>query len=206
MTLVLIGGGGHAGSVVDVVRSAGLQLLGILTPSGAPPAHGLIRLGDDKWLENAPPSTDLHLAFGPQRGSTRREALFDSLEARGFRLPVIIAGTAIVSPSATVGAGSILMHGAFVNSSTRIGRNCIINTRAVVEHDCHIGDHTHVAPGVVISGGVEIGRRCLIGAGAVLLPGIKITDGTVIGAGAVVVRAVETSGETWSGNPARRHL
>lgn len=47
-------------------------------------------------------------------------------------------------------------------------------------------------------------RGASIGAGAVILPGLTIGEGATVGAGAVVTRDVP-AGETWLGNPARRH-
>ena len=49
-----------------------------------------------------------------------------------------------------------------------------------------------------------VGKGASLGGGAVILPGITIGEGAMIGAGAVVTRDVP-AGETWIGNPARRH-
>ena len=48
MKLVLVGGGGHCISCVEVLRSAGLAVEGVIDPRGAP--DGLKHLGDDSWL------------------------------------------------------------------------------------------------------------------------------------------------------------
>lgn len=205
MTLILIGGGGHAGAVAEVARSAGWLVVGVLAPEDSPVPSGLVRLGDDSWIDQAPEDAAFHVAFGSRPGRGAREALFEKLSIRGLSLPAIVAATAIVSPSASLGAGAIAMHAAVINTAARVGLNCIINTRALVEHDCAIGDHTHIAPGALLGGGVQVGNCCFVGAGAVILPGVSIADGVLIGAGAVVVRSIGEPGGTWSGNPARRH-
>jgi sugar O-acyltransferase (sialic acid O-acetyltransferase NeuD family) len=201
MTLVLIGGGGHAAVVADVARAAGFTIAGVLTPKDATPSVDLPRLGDDDWVDAAPSDIGFHLAFGHLAG---RRSVFARLHAAGRRLPIITATTATVGSRVSVGDGSILMNGTIVNAGSTIGRNCIVNTRAVVEHDCRIGDHTHIAPGAIIAGGVSIGEAVMVGAGAVLLPGVSVAAHVVIGAGAVVVRSIEEQG-TWFGNPARQH-
>lgn len=206
MTLILMGGGGHAKVVADVARSAGFSILGVLTPAGHDPAPDLVRLGADDWIDQITPGSDVqfHIAMGPTPGTRSREDLFERLQTRGLALPVIQASSAITSPTATAEAGTIIMHAAVVNASAAIGQNCIINTRAVVEHDSFIGDHTHVGPGALLCGGVHIGSSVLIGVGAVVLPGVRIVDDVTIGAGSVVTRSIDMPGTRWWGNPARK--
>jgi UDP-perosamine 4-acetyltransferase len=198
--LVLIGGGGHARVVADVARSAGFELLGVLTPEGTQAADGLERIGDDSWIDSAPDDVGFHLAFGGAERAGQYQRL------RGTRaFPALVSPAAFVSPSARTGDGTLVVHGAIVNGGAEIGENAIVNTRALVEHDCWVGDHSHIAPGAVLAGGAKVGAGCLIGVGAVLLPGVSIADGVTIGAGAIVVESVRDEGSIWSGNPARRH-
>ena len=49
-----------------------------------------------------------------------------------------------------------------------------------------------------------IRRGASIGANATILGGVTIGEGALVGAGAVVTKDVP-AGETWAGNPARRH-
>lgn len=202
MTLVLIGGGGHARVVAEVATAAGFRLLGVLTP--AAPADGLERLGGDDWLDQAPPETAVHIAFGPRSGNRARADMFERARRLGLGLPPIVSPAATVSGSATIASGALVVHGAIVNAGTKIGANVIVNTGAIVEHDCTIGDHSHVAPGAIVAGGAAIGAHCLIGAGCVILPGVTIADGVVVGAGAVVTHSIGEPASVWVGNPARR--
>ncbi len=205
MRLVLIGGGGHAKVVADVARSAEHEVLGVLTPEGEREQAGLPRLGDDRWIDDCPGDTGFHVAIGPSHGSPLREDIFRQLLARGKRLPEIVSPSAIVSESAVLGQGSVIMHHVVVNADARIGENCILNTGSVVEHDCRVEDHVHLAPAALLLGGARIGAGCIVGGGAIVLPGVTIPAGVLIGAGAVVTRSIEEPGGIWSGNPARRH-
>ena len=205
MSLVLLGGGGHAKAVADVARSAGHEVLGVLTPEAAPDQPGLPRLGDDRWIDDCAEDTGFHVAIGPSHGSPLREDIFKHVLARKMRLPEIVSPSAIVSGSAVLGQGSVIMHRVIVNADARIGDNCILNTGSIVEHDCVVEDHVHLAPAALLLGGVRIGAGCIIGGGAVVLPGVTVARGVLIGAGAVVTRSIEEPGGIWSGNPARRH-
>ena len=205
MRLVLLGGGGHAKAVAEVARSAGHELLGTLTPEEGREQPGLPRLGDDRWIDDCPEDVGFHIAIGPSHGSSLREDMFRALIARGKRLPEIVARSAIVSESALLGQGVVIMHRIVVNADARIGDNCILNTGSVVEHHCIVEDHVHLAPAALLLGGARIGAGCIVGGGAVILPGVTVASGTLIGAGAVVTRSIEEPGAIWSGNPARRH-
>lgn len=97
---------------------------------------------------------------------------------------------AIVSPSAKLGEGSVVMAGAIINTDAEIGRHCIINTGASVDHECKISDFVHIAPHASLCGQVKVGDGTLIGVGASVIPCIKIGKWCTIGAGAAVVEDV----------------
>lgn len=99
----------------------------------------------------------------------------------GFTLPTIISPTAHVSRHATIGAGTIVMHGAIVNAGAKIGNNCIINTHALVEHDAIVADHCHISTGVILNGQVQVNTGCFVGSGSVIKEGLQIGAGSVIG-------------------------
>ena len=106
------------------------------------------------------------------------------------RSAIVIHPSAIVSPSARIGPGSVILARAVVNAGVTVGADSIINTGAIIEHDCTIGDHAHIAPGAILGGGCSAGSFAHIGLGARVLPRIRIGAETVIGAGSVVIRDI----------------
>lgn len=137
-------------------------------------------------------------AIGENR--TRRD-IFRKLIAAGHKPVTVRHASAIVSPSARLGEGSILTARTVVNTEARVGDGCLLNTGCVVEHHCDIGDFAHLAPGVLLGGGVKVGAAAMLGLGAVVLPGLSIGSEAVVGAGAVVTRNVPP-GAVVAGNPA----
>ena len=109
---------------------------------------------------------------------------------------------AIVSQSAEIGRGSVVMQGVVIQSDASIGNHCIINTAASVDHECQIEDFVHVSPHATLCGDVHVGEGSWIGAGAVVIPGIRIGKWCTIGAGTVVIKDIP-DGATVVGNPAR---
>lgn len=204
MKIVLIGGGGHCRSCVDAIRSAGWEIAGVIDPDPAGVPNGLPHLGDDAWLEKVDALGFYFLVtVGQVSVSPVRRELFAMLHSKRFKIATVSARTAIISDSASLATGSIVLHRAAVNADASVGENCIINTGAIVEHDARIGDHCHISTGAIVNGGVEIGHGCMLGSGSVILQGVKVTANVVVGAGAVVTKDIDVAG-TWIGIPARR--
>ncbi len=142
-------------------------------------------------------ATALALAVGDNGVRLRQLSLVPAA-----MLPVLVHPSAAVSPSARLGAGTVILPQAVVNAAVRIGAGCIINSGAIVEHDCAIGDAVHVAPGAVLLGNVEVGSESWVGARAVVRPGLTIGADCMVGMGSVVIRHVPDR-MTVVGNPAR---
>ncbi len=115
-----------------------------------------------------------------------RDRRKETLAWRGGFCKPLIHPKAWVSPSARIGAGTIVMAGAVVQASARIGKHCIINTGASVDHDCIIEDFVHVAPGVHLCGGVHVEEGCLLAVGLGFAPNSKIPRWTFVKAKGIV--------------------
>ena len=98
--------------------------------------------------------------------------------------------SAVISNSASVSSGTVIMANATINAEASIGKHCIINSGAVVEHHCKIGNFVHVAPNASLAGGVKIGECTHIGIGAAVKENICIGKNCMIGAGAVVIKDI----------------
>lgn len=61
-----------------------------------------------------------------------------------------VAATAAVSPSATIGEGTVIQPNAFVGNHVVIGKNCIIHPNASIYDHTVIGDHVIIHSGAVI--------------------------------------------------------
>lgn len=185
--LLLIGAGGHAHACIDVIEQQGqYQIAGLVgMPEEMHAQHlGYSVIGTDSDLpELAKAYQFAFITVGQIRSPNVRVQLCQQSVDLGFQLPIIIAPTAFVSCHATIGAGSIVMHGAIVNAGAKVGKNCIINTRALVEHDTTVEDYCHISTGAILNGDVRIGAGSYIGSGSVIKEGISIGMGCVVGMG-----------------------
>jgi len=211
--LLLWGVGGHGKVVAEVAASSGWELVGFIDLNEsvltAPPKFcgGAPGISQDSILamlaaNEALPggATAIALGIGDNDARLRCAAAIDDR-----LLPALVHPRAVVSPSARLAPGTVVMAGAVVNADAAIGRASVVNSAAIVEHDCTLGEGSHVSPGAVLTGGVAIGASSWIGAGATILPGRNVGERATVGAGAVVVHDVAAS-TTVIGNPAREYL
>ena len=205
--IILIGGGGHCISCIDIVEQTGLyQIIGILDlpeKLGQKVLNYSI-IGNENELERfLPVCSDFLITVGQIKSSELREIIFHKVIEAGGNLPVIISPFAFVSPNARIDEGSVIMHHALVNSGATVGKGCILNTKSLIEHEAEIGNFCHISTAAVINGQAKVGDFCFIGSNTVVSNNTYITANTVIAAGSQVLRNIETSG-TFIGQPLRK--
>ncbi|WHZ55740.1 acetyltransferase [Metabacillus hrfriensis] len=204
MNFVIIGQGGHSKVIKDiVVFNKNINLVALLDDKY-----------DQKFISD-------HIFYGPISaykdlienysgikfmiaiGNNKiRKKIIEELNLDDNFYTSVIHPTAIVSSSAKIGVGSVVMANAVINADSNIGDHVIINTGAIIEHDNHIGNFSHISPRGTLTGNVRIGEGVHIGAGATIIPDVHIGDWTVIGAGATVVKSIP-SHQTAIGVPAK---
>ena len=193
--IILVGGGGHCKSCIDVIEQEGrFQIAGIVdVPEKLNQkilGYEIIATDDDlPGLVNE--YENFLITLGQIKSPEKRIRLFQTLKESVAKLPVMVSPLAYVSRHAKIEEGTIIMHYAFINAGAQIGRNCIINTKALVEHDAVIGDHCHVATGAVINGGVKVGLGTFFGSNAVCKEYIEIGENAVIGCGAKITKNIQ---------------
>jgi len=186
--LILLGGGGHCKSVIDVAESAGYTILGILDKPeqvGTPVLDYKV-IGTDDDMSQYADKAEFVITVGQIKSSALRRKLAQMVKDAGGKLATIIASDAYMSKYATIGEGTVVMHKAVVNAGAKIGANCIINTMANIEHDVQVGDFCHVSTGVMANGEVKIGDDSFIGSGSVIHQCVAIEAKSIIPAGSVV--------------------
>lgn len=203
--LVLVGGGGHCKSVIDVAESCGYEILGILDTAENVGEkvlqYTIIGTDDDiiKYVEEA----KFVVTVGQIKSSVLRVRLHDKIILAGGTLATLIASTAYVSKYSLIGEGTVVLHHVMVNAAAKIGKGCIINTHGNIEHDVVVGDYTHISTGTMVNGACNIGRGVFLGSQSVISQGVSVADNVIVGAGTFVNKDILDLG-IYAGNPMRK--
>lgn len=204
--IIIIGGGGHARVLAEVLMRREENILGFTDPdASATLFEGIPHLGSDKTiLDHRPEDILLINGLGSVSDNSARQALFATFTTKAYRFATLTHPDAILSSmDLQIGQGCQILAGTVIGPGAHLKDNVLINSRAVVEHDCQIGSHTHVSPGAIICGNCHIEEAAYIGAGAVVIQGVTIGAGAVIAAGAVVIHDVPAN-TLMAGVPARK--
>ena len=189
--IVIVGGGGHAKSVINVIRKTlKYRIVGYVDVKD----QGMILesqyLGSDQRLPHLLkkyPRCSAILGVGYVKISKKRKELKEKLTALGFKLPVIVSPTAVINEHVTIGQGTIVHDNVVINTDTTIGEYAIINNASCIDHDCKIGNFVHVAPGATLSGEVVVGDYSILGVGSTVIQHKVIGRNCFIGAGSTVI-------------------
>jgi sugar O-acyltransferase (sialic acid O-acetyltransferase NeuD family) len=200
--LAILGASGHGKVVADAAVAAGWHTVAFF---------------DDRWPEAR--SIGPWPVLGTTDALRHRHGEFDGvvvaigdnqtrlrmqreLSAAGLPFVSVTHPSAVVSPHARIGTGSVVLAGAVVGAFAVIGVAGIVNTGATIDHDDRIGDGVHVGPGAHLGGNVVVGEGAWIGIGAAIRHGLSVGADAVVGAGAAVVKDVAAH-LTVGGVPAR---
>ncbi|MBN2729957.1 MAG: acetyltransferase [Bacteroidales bacterium] len=171
--IILIGGGGHCRSVIEVIESGKeFNIVGIVDQKeklGEKISSYEMKWTDEDLMELVSKGYSFHISIGQIKTVDLRCKIFDFLIKNDANMPVIVAANASVSSRAKIASGTIIMQGAIVNANAEIGKNCIINSKALIEHDAKIGDFCHISTGAIINGAACVGEKSFIGSAAVLI-------------------------------------
>jgi sugar O-acyltransferase (sialic acid O-acetyltransferase NeuD family) len=193
---ILVGAGGHARSCIDVIELSGqYKIAGLVEKDEKNRQENLgypiLGTDDDLWDLRQKYSHAL-VTVGQIKSPATRIRVFQGLQELDYQFPVIVSPRAYVSKHASIGDGTIIMHGAIVNANAKIGKNCIINNKALIEHDAIIGDHCHISTGAIVNGEVTVGDKSFIGSGTVIKQCISIGNNCLINANLFLQMNIES--------------
>lgn len=191
----LYGASGHGKVVAEILRSNGIDDLCFLDDAikSEPSLLSIPILTSSEFK----PNEILILTIGD---NSIRKLLANKMQMANFGNA--FHPSAIISKTAEIGKGTVIMPNCVINSSSSIGNHVIINTAANIDHDCIIEDYAHICPNSALAGNVHIGEGTQIGIGSQVIQGVKIGKWCTIGAGSVVINDVPDFA-TVVGNPAR---
>lgn len=197
-TIALMGNGGFAKEVAEIVRLNGYSVAACFgekdTGFDAPYRGTHEDLG-----ESFGDYTAVVLAIGAvnRRTLIRRKALADWMNDKGIPSIPVVSPYAIVASGVEVEPGAIVGHGVMIGIDATIRSGAIINMGAIVGHDALISERAIIAPGAFVGGGACIGSDTILGPHARVLQGLSVGDDVILGIGCTALKALPDGATVW---------
>lgn len=176
---LILGAGGHGRFVADAIAANGDHVVGFLDdalPAGtlvnATPVLGGLLLARDlnRLFEaslEAPPDQVVVAIGNPALRQTWQQVL----EQVAAPLGVVLHPRAIVSATAQLGPGSVVLAGAVVNANASLHQGVLVNSGAVLDHDAICGAYSQLGVNAAMAGGSRLGPLACLAPGEALARG-----------------------------------
>ncbi len=199
--VVIIGAGGHAKVIADIITKSNDNVIGFLDDNLDIQSKTIYLnktvLGTTKDIDKY---KEYYFIIGIGNNNIR-ENIANSYDLKWY---TAIHPNAIIANEVSMEEGSVVMAGSIINTGTKIGKHCIINTKSSLDHDNMIEDYVHISPGATLAGTVHIKEKTWVCSGATIINNITIAKNNIIGAGSVVIKDINEENGTYVGVPARR--
>lgn len=196
-SVLLIGSGGHASVLLEILIEQEINVLGYVSPIPAANKKLFTNIhwftSDDDILSFDKSTVTLVNGIGSLPGNTLRSDIYNKYKKLGFNFLTLVSKNANLSKHVFLAEGVQVMLGAIIQTGTTIGYNTIVNTGAIVDHDCSIGSNNHIAPGVTISGQIISQTNVHFGTGCSVIQSINIGGNAIIGAGVSVTKNINNN-------------
>ena len=117
----------------------------------------------------------------------------------------IIAPSAFVASSASIGRGCIIYPNCFIGANARLCDGIFMMSGSVVNHDCVIEDNVIITTGISLAGYVKVKTGAYLGQACTVKQYLTVGENSLVGMGAVVVHDVSDN-TVVMGCPARPYI
>jgi UDP-perosamine 4-acetyltransferase len=205
--IIIIGGGGHAKVVADIIKKTNIyEIVAVIVRK--------ISDCENKWdcpvYEGDEILRDLRskgitkaaIGIGGYKNNENRKQVFNKLKELEFYVCNIIDPNAIISSTVKIGEGNVIFPGVILNTDVIIGNNVIVATGSTIDHETVLEDNVLISAGVTIGAYSIVRDGALVALGSKVISGIEIGAKSLVAAGSVVVKNVKANEKVF-GVPAR---
>jgi sugar O-acyltransferase (sialic acid O-acetyltransferase NeuD family) len=194
--IVIVGAGGFAREVLDVLEAANetdpgrwdvVGFVSEVAEDWGRDVNGRPCLGGLGWFEADASRRGVRLVCGIGSPAVRLRVV-ERCAGMGLEFASVVHPRAVLTRRVEMGAGVVVTAGVVLTNRIRVGDHVHLNLNVTVGHDAVIDDFVTIAPGVNVSGNVHVGRGCDLGTGSAVLQKVRIGEWSVVGAGAVVTK------------------
>jgi len=194
--IAIIGGGGFAKEIIEVIEMNGDEVYGIFAKKNSLnyPYHGYLK----ELNEYKDRFDGVIIAIGAvnKEGIENRKKIIEFIKQNNIPLISVISPLATISKNVKIGKGVYIGHNVLVSVDVKLADNILINHNAVIGHDVVINENVSIGPLVFLGGGVEIEKNVMIGVGATIRQGLKIGVDSIIGMRSIVIKNIKPNSLT----------
>lgn len=158
-SLLILGAGTHGEVVKEIALACGYKKIAFLDDNSN------IAIGKIKNIDEFLEYTDVVVSIGI---GDLRECLLNQALKLGFQIPVLIHPSAYVSPSASIGMGTIVEPKSIINSNVIIDEGVIVSVGAIIDHNAKIDKYSQVNAGCIIKSGASVNSYVKLEVGEVV--------------------------------------
>ena len=199
--LIIIGGGGHARSILSILKKNKKlsKLIGYtdLKKMNLPIKY----LGKDETILRNYKTNEIKLILGIGINIKIREKIIKKFKKYTFLK--LIDKNSIISENYDIGTGTVIFPNASLGPNVKIGKFCVIHNSVVIEHDVSIKDNAYIGPGAVVCGNVKVSKNVLLGANSTMIQDTFIEQNCILGAGSVLIKSFKQKNQSLIGTPAK---
>lgn len=212
--IIIIGGRGTAIIIAEQIYDAykrynvKIEVLGFAIDD---PAYGAeingfpILCGTREVKDKYASYNDVKIIYSLYRPDIMKERieLLKSYELPLERFATFIHPTVLLTRSAEVGVGSVILANSIINSNAKIGMFNTINSNCLIGHDSIVKDYNYFAAHVCLGSNLKVGNGNFFGMNSNIRNFLKIQDYNIIGMASNVVKDIESYSVLY-GNPAKK--
>tara|TARA_Y100000591_G_scaffold333006_1_gene373036 strand:+ start:2483 stop:3115 length:633 start_codon:yes stop_codon:yes gene_type:complete len=203
--IILIGGSGHAQSIINLLIRKKLkkQIIGYVDNKKTD--LNLEYIGNDQsLLKKFKPSKKVILVNCIGSDIKIRLKVFKFFKNNKYSFMSIIDNSSIISSSSVLHEGVVIFPNVVIGPNTVIERNTHVLSLSNIDHGTRIGKNCYFGPCSVICGDVSIGDNVFIGANSCVVENRLIADNCTLGASSLLIKDCKTKNSTLIGVPAKR--
>src|SRR5262245_1941796 len=176
--LLILGAGPYATDIADVAGEIpGVSVAGFVEGLDRSRCSVLCEGLPVHWVDDLPRLAANHW-FVCAIGTARAQVFIRQAEAAGCEFVTLVHPSARISPTSSLGRGTILNAGVILAAHTHLGAHVSVNRGATIGHHTRIDDFVTVGPGVNIAGTCRIGAATYSGIAATVLDHLTSGDGS----------------------------
>lgn len=203
--IILIGGSGHALSVMNLLLRKNLKKYIIGYVDNKKTNLPLKYLGNDKnFLRKAKPKKEIFLVNCIGSNISIRSRIFKFFKNKKFQFMSIIDDSSVVSAKSILHEGTIIFPNVVIGPNVVVKKNTHILSLSNIDHGSKIGKNCYLGPSSVICGDVSIEDNVFVGANSCVIENIFVAKNCVIGASSVLIKNCKTKNSKLIGIPAKK--